>query len=123
MEVARSVLDPPDAPPALPLPTYSGLWRGLWHLARLAHAARRDGWTTEVRTGGHRPILRVYSKNAPTIGESIAVVWGNGAWWYQASTGVWLTPCKRVDLATYKLSILLTPWVSAAFDALRDDQF
>ncbi|MFI0487201.1 hypothetical protein [Actinomadura sp. 9N215] len=115
--------NPPEAPAALPLPTYSGLWRGLWHLARLAHALRRDGWTTEIRTGRHRPMLRVYPKDAPTIGESISVAWGNGEWWYQSSTGLWLTPCNRVDLAADKLNILLTPWVSAAFDALRDDQF
>ncbi|RFS82869.1 hypothetical protein D0T12_25995 [Actinomadura spongiicola] len=67
-------------------------------------------------------MLRVYSWDAPAIGESISVTLGNGEWWYQSSTGLWLTPCKRVTLATYKLSILLTPWVSAAFDPLRDDQ-
>ncbi|MEU8804779.1 hypothetical protein [Spirillospora sp. NPDC048819] len=112
---------PPNAPPALPLPTYSGPWRGRWHLTRLAHVLRRDGWTTQLRTTGHHPLLRVYAKAAPTIGESVAVAWGNGAWWYQSSTGLWLTPCNHVRVTADKLNILLTPWVSAAFDALRDE--
>lgn len=120
-EVAWSVPIPQDATTP-PLPTFSGPWRARWHLARLAHSVRRDGWTTRLRTETPRTLLRVYAKAAPTIGESISVAWGDGAWWYQSSTGLWLTPCKRVDLAAEKLNILLTPWVSAAFDALRDEQ-
>jgi hypothetical protein len=121
-EVARSVGIPPDAPTALPLPTYSGRWRARWHLTRLALVIRRDGWTTQLRTETPRTLLRVYSEQAPAIGESISVAWGNGAWWYQSSTGLWLTPCTRVYLTADKLNILLTPWVSAAFDPLRDEQ-
>ncbi|WP_433230912.1 hypothetical protein [Actinomadura formosensis] len=112
----------PDAPPALPLPTYSGPWRARWHLTRLALAVRRNGWTTQLRTIGRRHVLRVFAKAAPTIRESVTVAWGNGAWWYQSTTGLWLAPCNRTDLAADKLNILLTPWISAAFDAMRDEK-
>lgn len=120
-EVARSERIPPNAPSALPLPTYSGLWRARWHLTLLSLVMRRNGWKTQLRTTGPRRLLRIYSKCTPTIGESVSVAWGNGAWWYQSSTGLWLTPCRRVELAADKLAILLTPWVSAAFDPLRDE--
>ncbi|MEO3829095.1 hypothetical protein [Actinomadura sp. B10D3] len=77
---------------------------------------------TQLRMTGPRRLLRVYSKCTPTIGESVSVAWGNGTWWYQSSTGLWLTPCRDVELAADKLAILLTPWVSAAFDLLRDER-
>lgn len=121
-EVAWSVHISPDAPPASPLPTYGGPWRARWHLTLLALVMRRDGWRTQLRMTGPRQLLRVYSKCTPTIGESVSVAWGNSTWWYQSSTGLWLTPCRNVDLAADKLAILLTPWVSAAFDLLRDEQ-
>lgn len=121
-EVARLVLLPPNAPTALPPPTYSRPWRARWHLTRLALVLRCDGWTTHLRTETPRTLLRVYSKDAPTIGESISVAWGNGTWWYLSSTGLWLTPCKRLCLAADKLNILLQPWIAAAFDPLRDEQ-
>ncbi|TDE39374.1 hypothetical protein [Actinomadura sp. 6K520] len=120
-EVARSVWLPPYAPPALPLPTYSGPWRARWHLSLLALVMRRDGWKTELRTTGPRRLLRIYAKCTPTIGESVSVAWGDGAWWYQSSTGLWLTPCRKIELAADKLAILLTPWVATAFDPLRDE--
>lgn len=31
-----------------------------------------------------RTLLRIYSKRAPTIGESVSVAWGHGTWWYQS---------------------------------------
>lgn len=121
-EVARSVWLPPGAPTALPLPVYSGPWRARWHLTLLAQVLRRDGWKTELRTVGPRRLLRVYSKCTPTIGESVSVAWGDGAWWYLSSTGLWLTPCRKVELAAAKVGILLTPWVAAAFDPLRNEK-
>lgn len=121
-EVARSVWLPPSTPTALPLPVYSGPWRARWHLTLLAQVLRREGWKTELGTAGPRRLLRVYSKCTPTIGESVSVAWGDGAWWYLSSTGLWLTPCRKVELAAAKVGILLTPWVAAAFDPLRNEK-
>ncbi|MFA1539396.1 hypothetical protein [Actinomadura monticuli] len=114
---------PPTAPTALPPPTYSGLWRARWHLMCLALVLRADGWKTQLRTETPRTLLRVYSEHSPTVGESISVAWGNGTWWYLSSTGLWLSPCKRVRSAADKLSILLKPSVAASFDAMRGEQF
>ena len=121
-EVTRSTWIPPISSTASPLPTYSGPWRARWHLTLLSLVMRRDGWKTQLRTTEPRRLLRIYSKCTPTIGESVSVAWGDGAWWYQSSTGLWLTPCRRVELAADKLAILLTPWVAAAFDPIRDEQ-
>lgn len=121
VEAARSVSVPPDAPAAPPLPTHAGLSRGRWHLTRLARRLRRYDWTTELRIDGPHPMLRVYADNAPTIGESVSVVWGNGAWWYQSSTGIWLTRCTRPRLAADKVTVLLTPWVALATTRYSDE--
>ncbi|GAA2415725.1 hypothetical protein GCM10010191_27570 [Actinomadura vinacea] len=112
---ARSAPIPPDAPTAPFLPECSGPWRAHRYLDRLARAMRRYGWTAELRYAQQPPILlRVYSEAVPCIGESVSVLQENGAWWYRASYGVWLAQCTNVPLAAQRLSVLLTPWVSAA---------
>ncbi|GAA3950153.1 hypothetical protein GCM10023085_35930 [Actinomadura viridis] len=122
METARPVPIPPDAPTAPALPEHSGPWRAHRYLHRLARAMRRYGWTTEVRYGQLLPtLLRVYSAAVPSIGESVTVVRANGIWWYRASTGEWLAPCTNLQLATQRLSVLLTPWVTAALASSRDE--
>ncbi|WP_131742304.1 hypothetical protein [Actinomadura roseirufa] len=66
--------------------------------------------------------MRVISKAAPTIGETVSVIRGNGAWWYQSSTGLWLARCAHTGPAAEMLNIILTPWLTAASHPHKNDQ-
>ncbi|MFC5754986.1 hypothetical protein [Actinomadura rugatobispora] len=101
------------SPDASAAPSFTDRWKRRWacrRLDRLARELRRQGWATERRYGQEPPVLHVFSKNAPVVGDSILVVRGPGLWWFQSSTGAWLGQCTQPWRAADSVTALLGVW-------------
>lgn len=113
-ETARSVGIPPSRPAALSSPErFVVQWRLRWacrRLDRLARELSRQGWATEQRYGQSPPVLHVFPKDAPLVGDSVLVVRGPVWWWYRSSTGAWLGPCAEPWRAAESVTALLAMW-------------
>ncbi|GAA2441041.1 hypothetical protein GCM10010191_66430 [Actinomadura vinacea] len=107
---ARSVNISPDASAAL---SFADQWKRRWacrRLDRLARELRRQGWATERRYGQNPPVLHVFPKSAPLVGDSISVVREPKLWWFRSSTGAWLGQCTQPWRAADSITMLMAMW-------------
>ncbi|MWA04087.1 hypothetical protein F8568_027635 [Actinomadura sp. LD22] len=84
-------------------------------LDRLAKELVREGWTVVPIYKGQRPVLHVYDRDVPHLGEGIMLVPGTeaGTWWYRSSMGENLAPHTKPFQAAERIARIHTPYVAA----------
>ncbi|MGK5555250.1 hypothetical protein ACSNOI_26895 [Actinomadura kijaniata] len=98
----------------LPASPVLDAWRARRRLDRLARALRARGWVAEPRYADLPPLLRVYAREVPAIGDSVLAVRHLDGWWFRSGTGVLVGPCAHAEFAAERVGLLLTPWGVAA---------
>ncbi|MDL4816274.1 hypothetical protein [Actinomadura opuntiae] len=90
-------------------------------LDRLARELVREGWTAIPIYKGQQPVLHVFDKDVPHLGESVALVAEADTWWYRSSLGENLAPHTKPFQAAEKIARILVPYVTA-IQAARTQQ-
>lgn len=85
------------------------------HLDRFAEEAAREGWQVDRRYDGPQPLVHVFDRDIPELGESVTLVHDPAAdvWWFRSSTGENLAPHDKPVRAAKQVTRILIPYVTA----------